>query len=367
MLQTSTESTAPAFAPLPVHKDDHPDAAAVKSEHLKEIYIKLEHPEPEPVGEEGLGGHSPKKQKDSDDSSNTDEEEHSCPSLVTEPLEVQEGWMVIKTDQWKLKVAGKFTKENEKRLRKLVNEAVVDGHEDKLNPISASEMIVKTALHEALEATRWNSVEKKAEALVDARVASGISPGEEQERDDEYEYDVPVCETVEDNETPILALHDAIENGNAPLVKRLIEQHGTKIISEKDPNTGMTAIQVACHFVYPDIFDAILGANAMNLNESEAPLLILCNKWKESPATVACVKKLLDNPAVDPNKQDDDESTALHLACRHKNREMVKALLACSRVDTTIRDDMGYLAFEFAPELDVSSIQEEIKKEKSAQ
>jgi len=134
-------------------------------------------------------------------------------------------------------------------------------------------------------------------------------------------------------------LHAAVLSGNEPLVEFLLEQGGGAGV-DMPSKSGLLPVHFACSKGLARAVAAMAhlesGAAAIaKLSGSSATLL--------HRATVeghlAVVKALLASGLCDPNLQDEDGSTALHLACALEFIEIVEVLEAVT--DHEIADGQG--------------------------
>jgi len=115
-------------------------------------------------------------------------------------------------------------------------------------------------------------------------------------------------------------LHDAVENGDLDVVKKLLDYKADPEIKNKK---GNTALHFAVMSEDPKILELILEiSTARLLNQKRVGSSTALHDAVEK-GDVDVVKKLLEHKA-DPNIKNNKERTALHLAISLKNRKIIK-------------------------------------------
>ena len=154
-------------------------------------------------------------------------------------------------------------------------------------------------------------------------------------------------------------------NGDAPIhivckglrldcLKALLQSKG------RDPNQqnadGDTALHIVCKMVNIDTvhfckIEILLekGANVQVVNKiGDAPIHIACNGLR-----LHCLKALLQSQGCDPNQQNVDGDTALHIVCRmgenlDSNMRFIEALISTPGIDPEIANHAGLTPIEVA-------------------
>ena len=129
----------------------------------------------------------------------------------------------------------------------------------------------------------------------------------------------------------------ASERGNSEIVKYLLENQAD--INVDLPNDdGDSAVSIACGRGHLEMAKCLLPKSRVDINvrygKSENTLLLKASEGKN----LNIVKYLLENHAdVDVDLLNDDDNSAVSVACEKGNLEIVKCLLPKSRVDINLR------------------------------
>ena len=139
-------------------------------------------------------------------------------------------------------------------------------------------------------------------------------------------------------------LHAACRNGYAEITEILLE-YGAEVLAV-DIN-GEAPINNAS--VYPVVLKILLenGANVQAIDSNgDAPIHIACNGLR-----LDCLKAILQSKGCDPNQQNADGDTALHIVCRMRNNDnkyFVQTLLSMPGIDPEITNYAGVTPAEVA-------------------
>ena len=113
------------------------------------------------------------------------------------------------------------------------------------------------------------------------------------------------------------------KKGNCDLVVKALKDSNTNIESEN--NDGYTALKLAVLNKYTDVAEVLIKSDANpNIRINGAPLLLFAlNKLN-----IDIVKLLIESKRVDIDIQDKEDNTALLIAVKQKNPDIVEKLLA---------------------------------------
>jgi ankyrin repeat protein len=123
------------------------------------------------------------------------------------------------------------------------------------------------------------------------------------------------------------------KKGNYGLVVNALKDTNTNI--ESETNDGYTALKLAVLNNYTDVAEVLINAGANpNIRIDTEPLLLFAlNKLN-----IDIVKLLIESKHVDIDIQDKEDNTALLIAVKQKNRDIVEKLLA-KGADANIRNN----------------------------
>lgn len=119
-----------------------------------------------------------------------------------------------------------------------------------------------------------------------------------------------------------------------------------------------TALHYAANEGHGDILEALIGKN-IDLSAVTNQLRTALHLAAARGNTDIC-RLLCDQAAIDRNSIDVDGNTSLHLASQQGQLEAITFLLSEAHVDYSIKNSVGYLAFDTAYNTDVQNLLNEL-------
>lgn len=142
------------------------------------------------------------------------------------------------------------------------------------------------------------------------------------------------------------ALHIAISNERTRIVETLLDEKADITLQN---NEKETALIKAIQFGQLDTIEKTISPDTINLKDKYGwpPLHFAVNLQIKEPTEQQKIIDLLIESGAQPNLQDQQGLTALHLGIKNKNLLVVSQLLN-HNADTTIKDNEGRTALMFA-------------------
>ena len=143
-------------------------------------------------------------------------------------------------------------------------------------------------------------------------------------------------------------LYNAVSENCVSLVQALAKLQRGKV-NLRYGSYGETLLHVVCTNGYAEITEILLenGAEVLAVdNTGDAPIHIVCNGSR-----LDCLKAILQSKGCDPNQQNADGDTALHIVCRmgdNDNKYFVQTLLSMPGIDPEITNYAGVTPIEVA-------------------
>lgn len=168
---------------------------------------------------------------------------------------------------------------------------------------------------------------------------------DEEDNEDQHFSAEKVEKGLEDLATANVLFLKAAEKGRTKICTQLHEIYGSKLLEYKDED-GYTAIHRAAYNGHVQVIEKLIqfGANVTaKTNDKWQPLHCAC-KWNQ----VEVASLLLQNGA-DINAQTQGGQTPLHLVSSNREaRETMELLLIHPRIDPSIKNDLGEMAYDIA-------------------
>ena len=135
-------------------------------------------------------------------------------------------------------------------------------------------------------------------------------------------------------------LHNACALGKSEMVQLLIENGADVLIQNKH---GNAPIHIACLNFRLDILRILLSCKHCNPNQQnedrDTALHIVCRMRIENE--LEYLKSLLSAPGVDIQQSDRNENAPIHIACQYSKLDILKAILGCKTCDPNQQNANG--------------------------
>ena len=149
-------------------------------------------------------------------------------------------------------------------------------------------------------------------------------------------------------------LYNAVLENWVSLVQALAKFQSEKVNMKYNfHGSEQTLLHAACKKGYCDMIEILLenGADVQAVDRNgDAPIHIACNGLR-----LDCLKPILQNKGCDPNQQNADGVTALHIVCRmgenmDSNMRFIQALISTPGIDPEVANHAGLTPVEVAGE-----------------
>ncbi|XP_071944973.1 E3 ubiquitin-protein ligase MIB2-like [Antedon mediterranea] len=171
----------------------------------------------------------------------------------------------------------------------------------------------------------------------------------------------------------------AAKQGDLPLIKKLLEEHEEWVNHQNSPGE-LTALQIAAHEGHLEVVDYLIAMQAdLNMRDSDGDSALLCAAHKDRPEVIKsllscgadanlinnrlqtgiyiaagkgyhnCVAEfLVEHVLCDPNMQDADGDTPLHVAINKNQDKVIEVMLKSPKVDISVSNGRGFNTLQYA-------------------